>query len=178
MSEAMIAGLGGGFLSNRRDRASFGLMSGLVRWCTTVPTSKPELVDLQVNTSALRDRDLRFSLMAPLARGWLDVQDFERATQAARVAPIEGLSRVGFVDRLLTLSNDSSLPGEKHRPFELLLLDLIPRAMGRAGDDLKDLLTAWFATSIPSAKEQSHDELDALVTWVVSAQRNGFEKLN
>lgn len=158
---------------DRRERTLFELAEALAFWCVGNPPERETLAQLQGRLGRIEDVDLRRLLLAPIANGWLDLGDIERARTLAAVADPKGLELAGFFAHAKAfvqqrISASASLPTLKS-----FVLDVISLAtLDAESDMLHDALTSWFRLRAAEGgaaggpEDQEADYLRQMFDWV------------
>jgi hypothetical protein len=137
-----------------RERDLFELTQGLTRWCLAESFSSHKLIVMQARLNNVDDRDLRSLLLAVVAEGWLEGNDWERASSLARVAGTDALARTEFSTKLRSLARSKTLASDstKRRTLTTVATDILLSIQpGTGSDTFVDVLSAWLTLR---AKEQ------------------------
>jgi hypothetical protein len=127
---------------SHRERTLFELTEAMVAWCQEAPPSPERLAVLQSRLSRLDDADLRALLFTPVACGWLELGEFERADALAQVAGAEALAIAGFHSQLRSAVVHA--PADRLQQLKPLVLDVLLLTPLETGEDaLDDALQAW-----------------------------------
>lgn len=163
-----------------RERRLFELTQTLTNWCCAEPFSAEKLVAIQARLSQVGDTDLRSQLLGVVATGWLQSEDWERATHLADVVGADALIKAGFYRRLRALAKDRALTVDstKRQKLRSLVLDaMLSIPLEAPSHAFEDALAGWFSLrtheNVASAGAASDGDryLRRMADWTVSTLR-------
>lgn len=171
--------------SSKHEQDLFNLVKVLVDWCTKEKSYAQCLSSLQSVISRIPDLNKRYLLLSPIAKGWLELHEWNQLSSLLEHVTLKGLVLSGFYEKLSSVIANMEFTKSKDdlQMIQDLVLKIISITPLEEQDAFFDTMVSWLSlrainqdTSCyrPDQKLDNACYLNSLTDWLINTVQQGL----